>query len=179
MYLIKFTSKGNIIKSDDGVMAVPEFKDVIEAEGYGPQAMKWVALVMDYDSPYRHFGEKERIRSVSLDIYGTHSWKGCFDDVVLRAMDKYKELQYDPLDEQLRAFNSKINEYTTLINNTPLNEENAESMQKIMTNLEKMLKTSQVILDTIERRGERKKIQGDRELSFLERKQEIKSNING
>ncbi len=48
-----------------------------------------------------------------------------------------------------------------------------------MTNLEKMLKTRQVILDTIERRGERKKIQGDRELSFLERKQEIKSNING
>ena len=90
------------------------------------------------------------------------------------AINKYKELQFDPLDEQLIAFNKKINEFTNLINNTFLNDENAEMLQKLMIGVEKILKTRQALLDAIERRGERQKIAGDKGLSFLENRKKIK-----
>ena len=90
------------------------------------------------------------------------------------AVNKYKELQFDPLDEQLLAFNKKINEFTNLINNTFLNDENAEMLQKLMIGVEKILKTRQALLESIERRGERQKIAGDKGLSFLENRKKIK-----
>jgi phosphomevalonate kinase len=136
--------------------------------------MKWIALVFDYESPYRHYIENERIKVVSKDLYDTYSWSGVNKPEMKTAVNKYKELQFDPLDEQLLAFNKKINEFTNLINNTFLNDENAEMLQKLMIGVEKILKTRQALLDAIERRGERQKIAGDKGLSFLENRKKIK-----
>lgn len=73
MYLVKINKAGNLIE-DDGVHAIKEFTDLIHARGLGAKALLWVAYVCDYDSPYRHFVEKERIRVVSKDLYGTYEW---------------------------------------------------------------------------------------------------------
>ena len=51
-----------------------------------------------------------------------------------------------------------------------INDDNAETLQKLMIGIEKILKTRQTLLDVIERRGERQKIVGDKQLSFLESK---------
>jgi len=72
------------------------------------------------------------------------------------------------LDAQLSAFNEKIDEYTTLLKNVKINIDNAADVQKVMIGLEKILATRQKLLDSIERRGERSKIAGNRELSYLE-----------
>ena len=148
MYLLKLNRKGDIFKDDDGVTGVPEFLGIIKKEKFGPTALKWIALVYDYESPYRHYSEQER---------------------------KKAELQFDPLDEQLIAFNKKINQFTELIDVMQLNEENAELLQKLMIGVEKILKTRQTLLDAIERRGERQKIAGNKGLSFLERRKEMQS----
>jgi hypothetical protein len=174
MYLLKLNRKGDIFKDDDGVVVVPEFLTLIKKEKFGPTALKWVALVYDYESPYRHYSEEERKKAVSKDLYDTYTWKGEKDATLKVACDKYKELQFDPLDEQLIAFNKKINQFTALIDNMHLDEENAELLQKLMIGVEKILKTRQSLLDAIERRGERQKIAGDKGLSFLERRKEIK-----
>tara|TARA_R100000664_G_C2749518_1_gene136901 strand:+ start:704 stop:1237 length:534 start_codon:yes stop_codon:yes gene_type:complete len=174
MYLLKLNKKGDIFKDDDGVTGVPEFINLIKKEKFGPTALKWVALVYDYESPYRHYSESERIKAVSKDLYDTYSWKQVKDVTLRAACDKYNELQFDPLDEQLIAFNKKINQFTELIDNMHLDEENAEMLQKLMIGVEKILKTRQSLLDAIDRRGERQKIAGDKGLSFLERRKEIK-----
>ena len=114
------------------------------------------------------------MKAVSKDLYDTYTWKGCNDATLKAAADKYNELQFDPLDEQLIAFNNKINQFTNLIDKMHLDEENAEMLQKLMIGVEKMLKTRQTLLDAIDRRGERKKIVGNKGLSFLERRKEIK-----
>jgi len=174
MYLLNLNRKGDIFKDDDGVAVVPEFLTLIKKEKFGPTALKWVALVYDYESPYRHYNEKERIKAVSKDLYDTYIWKGIKDATLKAACSKYNELQFDPLDEQLRAFNVKIDQFTEFMNNMKVNEDSAESLQKIMIGVEKILKTRQSLLDAIERRGERQKIAGDKGLSFLERRKEIK-----
>lgn len=174
MYLLKLNRKGDIFKDDDGVAGVPEFLTLIKKEKFGPTALKWVALVCDYESPYRHYSENERVKAVSKDLYDTYTWKGSNDPSIKAACAKYTELQFDPLDEQLIAFNNKINQFTSLIDGMHLDEENAELLQKLMIGVEKILKTRQSLLDAIDRRGERQKIAGDKGLSFLERRKEIK-----
>ena len=177
MYLLKLDKQGDIVKQDDGVMAIPAFVKVIKAEKLGATAMKWIALVCDYDSPYRHFTESERKKAVNKDLYGKYEWYGEKRPEVLAAIDKYKQLQFDPLDEQLIAFNTKISQFTTYMNNMHIDEDTAEGLQKIMIGIEKIYKTRQTLVDAIERRGERQKIVGDKKLSFLENKKEMNENI--
>ena len=55
-----------------------------------------------------------------------------------------------------------------------IDEDNADKLQKIMIGITKVLQTRQTLIDAIERRGERQKIAGDKGLSFLERRKEIK-----
>ncbi len=176
MYLLKISRKGDIYKDEDGAMGVPEFAALLNAEKLGPTALKWVALIYDYDSPYKHFTERDRIRAVSQDLYKTHNWKGKERVEVQLAVVKYRELQFDPLDEQLAAFNSKIDQFTDYMNDMKVDEDSAESLQKIMIGIEKILKTRQSLLDAIERRGERKKIVGGKGMSLLEQRLDIKNN---
>jgi len=177
VYLLKLDKRGDVIQEDDGMFAIPEFRELIEQKGYGMKAMLWVALVCDYDSPYRHFVERERIKSVSKTVFDTYNWSGIKNKKIADAISKYKELQFDPLDAQLIAFNEKIDEYTQLMRNVKINEENAESMQKIMIGIDKVLNTRQKLLDAIERRGDRKKIQGEAKMSYLENIMNIKNKI--
>ena len=167
MYLLKISKQGNIVE-DDGIFGIPEFKTVIETSGLGIKGLMFVAYVADYDSPYRHFTEEERIRVVAKDLFDNYEWKGVKNKKIADAILKYKELEYDPLDAQLSAFNEKINQYTTLLDKVKVNIENAADIQKVMIGVEKILATRQKLLDAIERRGERSKIAGNRELSYLE-----------
>mgnify|MGYP004455490517 CR=1 FL=1 len=177
MYLLNIEKRGELIKEDDGLYAIDEFRDIVETKGLGIKAMLWVALVCDYDSPYRHFVEREQVKSVSKAIFDTYDWKGVRNEKIANAIKKYKELQFDPLDAQLIAFNEKIDEYTRLMKNVKITEDNAESMQKIMIGIEKVLNTRQKLLDAIERRGERKKIKGEAKMSYLEQQMNLKNNI--
>ena len=174
MYLLNLNRKGDVYKDDDGITGVPEFLAVLNTEKLGSVALKWVALVFDYESPYRHYSESERKKAVSKDLYDTYKWTGEKNLTLQAACEKYKRLQFDPLDEQLMAFNAKIMQFTDFMNDMRVDEESAESLQKIMIGIEKILKTRQSLLDAIERRGERQKIAGDKDLSFLERRKEIK-----
>ena len=170
MYLLKISKKGSIHKDADAIMLIPEFRTLMRAEGMGEDAMKWVALMYDYESPYRYLNDEDRAKAISKDLFDTYNWKGEKKAVVQAAIDKYKELQFDPLDEQLIAFNQKIDQLTKYMNNTRVTEDSVEGLQKLMIGIEKILKTRQTLLDVIERRGERQKIAGDKEMSFLESK---------
>ena len=175
MYLLNIDKRGDVIQEDDGMFVIEEFKSVVEE--FGLKGMLWVALVCDYDSPYRHFVERERVKSVNKTVFNNYNWKGSKSQIIVDAIIKYRELQFDPLDAQLIAFNEKIDEYTQLMRNVKINEDNAESMQKIMIGIEKVLNTRQKLLDAIERRGERRKIKGEAKMSYLEQQMNIKSKV--
>ena len=167
MYLLKINKNGNVIE-DDGIFGIPEFKELIDSKTFGAKGLMYVAYISDYDSPYRHFTLVERVRVVSKDMFQDYEWKGSKNKKIAAAILKYNELQYDPLDAQLSAFNEKINEYTELLDSTKINIDNAADIQKIMIGVEKVLGTRKTLLDAIEKRGERSKIAGNRELSYLE-----------
>ena len=113
-------------------------------------------------------------QAVAKDLFGSYNWAGSKRQEILDASIKYKQLQFDPLDEQLIAFNSKIDEFTAFMKAMTIDEDNADKLQKIMIGITKVLQTRQTLIDAIERRGERQKIAGDKGLSFLEEKKENK-----
>ena len=88
---------------------------------------------------------------------------------MLTQLKRTRTLQFDPLDAQLLAFNEKINQYTELMKQVSIDEDNAIDWQKIMIGVDKVLATRQKLLDAIERRGSRTKISGDGELNYLEK----------
>tara|TARA_R100000781_G_scaffold111177_1_gene77464 strand:+ start:481 stop:1014 length:534 start_codon:yes stop_codon:yes gene_type:complete len=175
MYLVNIDKRGKIESGEDGIYAVPDFVRLVEE--LGERALVWVALVHDYDSPYRHFSLSDRKRAVSRDLFDTVKWNGERKETTKNAEEVYNSMQFDPLDAQLIAFNTKIDEYTSLMRNTPINDDNAESMQKLMIGIEKVLKTRQTLLDAIERRGKREKIAGDAGKSYLEKKLDYKQKM--
>ena len=59
MYLLQINKKGDVIKGDNGVTLVPEFKLVLDTEKLGQDAMKWIAMVYDYESPDTILKKKE------------------------------------------------------------------------------------------------------------------------
>ena len=59
---------------------------------------------------------------------------------------------------------------------TKVNSDNAADIQKIMIGIEKVLNTRQKIIDAIEKRGKRQKIQGNKKMSFLESRFESSKN---
>ena len=110
------------------------------------------------------------------DVYGKYIWEKEKNKLVVEGIAKYKLLQYDPLDEQLIAFNNKIDEYTVLMDKTRVDSDNAADIQKIMIGIEKVLNTRQKIIEAIDKRGKRQKIEGDKEMSFLEQRYEASKN---
>lgn len=172
MYLLKISKKGeSVTDEDNGVLGVPEFQKVLKDKKLGQKGMKFVALSQDYDSPYRYLNEKDRVRQICTDLTGKPEWADIKHPLMKAAIDKYRKLQRDPLDDQLEAFNKKIDQYTTLINEWHLDQETAEDLQKVMIGIEKLLGTRTVLLEAIERRGERKTISGEQTLSFLENRE--------
>lgn len=169
MYLLKISKKGeSVADEDNGVLGVPEFQKILKEKKLGEKAMKFIALSQDYDSPYRYLNEKDRNRQIATDIFGKPNWADNKHPLIKAGIEKYRKLQRDPLDDQLEAFNRKIDQYTTLINDWHLDQETAEDLQKVMIGIEKLLGTRTVLLEAIERRGERKTISGEQTLSFLE-----------
>jgi len=167
MYLLKVSKQGELI-NDDGIYGIPEFAELVAVKKLGLKALMFVAYMADYDSPYRHYTKEERGKVVGKDLYGDYEWNKTKNKKIESAIIKYNELQFDPLEAQLSAFNEKIDEYTSLLNATKINIENAADIQKVMIGVEKILATRQKLLDAIERRGEKKTIAGSRELSYLE-----------
>tara|TARA_R110002074_G_C12536168_1_gene665282 strand:- start:1423 stop:1959 length:537 start_codon:yes stop_codon:yes gene_type:complete len=169
MYLLKISKKGGDLEDEDnGVLAINEFSKVLKDKKLGQQAMKFVAFSQDYDSPYRYLNERDRARQIAMDLWGKPDDTTIKHPLVVAAIDKYRKLQRDPLDDQLDAFNRKIDQYTTLINDWHLDQDTAEDLQKVMIGIEKLLATRTVLIEAIERRGERKRISGEQKLSFLE-----------
>ena len=88
MYLLELSKKGDIVNVDDSLYAIEEFRGLVEELGI--KAMLWVALVCDYDSPYRHFVERERVKSVSKAVFDKYEWKGVKNEKIAVAIKKYK-----------------------------------------------------------------------------------------
>lgn len=117
MYLLQLNPFTGLIKDDDeldGWMAIESFRNLVNKEGYGIEALTCVALVIDYGSIIKNYSEKERPLRAMEDVFNNRKALNWNCDEIQLACINYKELQYNAtleekvLLEELRI--SKLNE---------------------------------------------------------------------
>lgn len=102
MYLIELDEDTGLIKDDptnDGWKGISVFRKVVKK--YGIEGLTLIALSIDYQSPYKHYSDKDRPFRSMDEIYGTRSKFNYFEnELFLEGHSKYKELQFNPDLEQ-------------------------------------------------------------------------------
>ena len=111
---------------------VPEFSAL--ADVHGKNSILWIVLMYDYWSPYRNVEEKERATLIEHDI----KVKPFTGKEKTAAINRYNQLQYDPLVHQYNVLTKKLKDITTVIDNLEVTKETVEQVQTIIKNNEKV-----------------------------------------
>lgn len=99
MYLLQLNPFTGLIKEDDeldGWMAIESFRELVNKEGYGIEALTCVALVIDYGSIIKNYSEKERPLKAMEDVFNNRKALNWNCDEIQLACINYKQLQYNP-----------------------------------------------------------------------------------
>jgi hypothetical protein len=106
--------KGNTVIIKPATLLIKEFKDIVQrdSDSKKPEAIKELAYVYftaDYKSVYLSYASDERESVIIEDIFGTKS-KWTPDEVVKRAVDKYRKLQETPSIRLVQSAHEAIEE---------------------------------------------------------------------
>jgi hypothetical protein len=105
MYLTEIDPKTGFLsvgKSKDGILAIKEFREILNNEDLGLPCLTAIALVVDYLSPKRFYDENDRPRAAMEETTGDRDkwpWK---NEIIQKALIKYNDLQYDSDAEEER-----------------------------------------------------------------------------
>lgn len=97
MYLIEIDPETGLISEDvtnSGWMAIKDFSKLVKK--FGIKAMTVVALTADYQSPLRHYKDKDRPDRAVDEIYSNRKGLDLENELIVNALGKYRELQLDP-----------------------------------------------------------------------------------
>lgn len=103
MYLTEIDPKTGLVILDDiesGVLAIKDFRDLINHPDFGIHCFTAVALTADYRSPIKYYNDIDRPRKAMEEVTGNRDayvWK---EEIIQKALVKYRELQYDPTIEE-------------------------------------------------------------------------------
>src|SRR5688572_12879309 len=107
--LFSTNKKRTIIIRPEAMQLAPEFSYLDQKE------MMCVILAYDYHSIYRQFPEDERKRRAKAHVFG-HEQDNFFSQAkVIKAVEKYRGLQYNPIRNQLMAFKKRLDYYNDII----------------------------------------------------------------
>ena len=108
MFLIEIDEETGLISdvpTNSGWKAIKAFFTLYKKKGI--KSMTAVALVVDYQSPIRHYKQKDRFERASDEIFGKRNAIDFESDIVKDALEKYKDLQFDP-DLETEKINNEI-----------------------------------------------------------------------
>lgn len=158
MYLTQIEEKTGLIKieqNDDGVLAIKEFRALLDSKEHGLQCLTAVALVADYQSPIKYYNSDDRPRKAQEEVTGNRDFWNWNASIIQEALVKYDALQHDPTLEEGRIYyEQKINklreiqEYDFL----PINDEKRQKIS--MSSLKKELRDINSDIDDYKKRTE-------------------------
>lgn len=103
MYLMQLNPFTGLIMEDDeldGWKAVDSFRELVNKNGYGLQALTCVALVMDYGSIIKNYNDKERPLKAMEVVFNNRKAINWNCDEIQLACINYGQLQYNPALEE-------------------------------------------------------------------------------
>lgn len=136
MYLIELNKYGKIDESpsNSGWKAINEFRELVEK--YNIDYFLFIALSVDYLSPYSHYSDNERIIKAKEEVFGKSKKIDFNDELIVLAMEKYRLLQFNPNLEQDRVLKNIQIRILNQINIANQKEDESE-IEKLTTRLSK------------------------------------------
>lgn len=98
MYLVELDPKDGLVlmaKDWDGIMAIKEFRDIVNNPKLGRECMTAIALVLDWQSPIRYYAEKDRPGRAMKEVKQNVKAFVWDREEIQAALIKYSDLQYN------------------------------------------------------------------------------------
>lgn len=168
--IIDIDKSGKALLDKKYVKLVPELFDVYQDKNLGGNMILYIVCVYDRKSPYRHLPYEVRKEDVSESLFGDRNYSRCRHPKVLKAIEIYKYLQYDPLREEYDALVNKHQEKLKIYNAMVVDDKNFDRFNRNESLMQKSTENLEKLKDRIDAEEEQAKIMGrdGTSLSFIE-----------
>ena len=132
MYLTSIDKKTGLVDiedTNDGVLAIKTFRDLIEQKGL--ECFTCVALVVDYLTPIRHYAFRERHIKAMRDVTGDGKAFAWGEDIIQTACLKYEELQFNADLRELELLKTERQKKIQAVESTEDDDEKARIFKKL------------------------------------------------
>lgn len=141
MYLVELDTVTGLVKVEgdqDGILAIPEFREVILDENLGIVCFTAIALTVDYLTPIRYYDEKDRpYKAMEIATHGNRRAFVWDQEKIQVALNKYDDLQYNPVIEEKRTLDF-------------MRLDKLKEIRKIKEGIERYIKLEEVTMENIE-----------------------------
>ncbi len=159
-YLIQIDTKTNQVLHPEIMKLVDSFAMLDEKE------MLYVVLYTDYNSIYKQFPEHIRKSRSMWHAFNENEDQLITSPKILRAIEDYKSLQYNPKEELIIRFQKKIDSFLELLDEDKSPTAVQNTTKAINTLRENIRELQHEVDDKYRADGE---IRGQRQLSLIEK----------
>lgn len=182
MYLTRLNDKTGLVlieDNQDGLLAIKEFRDILDSSNHGLHCLTSIALTADYQSPIKYYSDEDRPKKAMEEVTGDRSSWEWNVDIIQKALRKYDALQYDPTLEEGRIhYDQKVKKLKEIQGYDTLPTDDDRRKKTTIVQLKKELRAINVDIDEYDKRISGKDIYKDSpvvngyQLSRLEQKLE-------
>lgn len=162
MYLTRIDKETGFIQIEDnldGVLAIKEFRDILNSDKHGIACLTSIALMVDYQSPIKFYSEKDRPRKAMEETSGDRDKWEWNTDIIQLALKKYDALQYDPTLEEGRIYyDQKVRKLKEIVEYDSLPLDSDLVKGRSMFSLKKDLRAINDDIDSYEKRIDNKDV---------------------
>ena len=127
--------------------------------------LKYIHLAYDYNSVFKQFPPADKKRKAKIKVYGEKSkYDPEKDDKLVKAIEEYKALQYDPEMQILETYSEKLSN----LNYSFSQEKDEKKMLIIMQTIEKINVAAKQLQQQINADKATLILKGGGELTFIE-----------
>lgn len=162
MYLTELDKETGLViidKNNDGILAIKEFRDILNNDEFGINCLTAIALVADYTSPIKYYSYQDRPKKAQEEVTGDRNYWEWNLEIIQIALKKYDALQYDPtVEEQRIYYNQKITKLKEIQEFDGLPIDDPKRVPNAMAKLKKELRDINTDIVDFEKRIEGKDI---------------------
>lgn len=187
MYLTRINKETGLLlieDGNDGILAIKEFRAILDDPLLGLQCLTAIALTVDYQSPINFYDDKDRPRKAMEEVTGNRDEWIWNIEKIQEALSKYDNLQYDPtLEEGKIYYDQKVQKLKLLSQWDKLPADHISKVGRNMADVKKELRVINADIMDYEKRVEGKDVFKESpvvngyKLSRLEQKLEKKNSF--
>lgn len=168
--IIDTDKDGNIKLNPRYFTLCPEIFEVFKDKNLGGPVVKYIVNVYDRKSIYRHLPYDVRKEDVCEAIFGKKTNPRLSSEKVLKAIDLYKYVQYDPNIDQYQSMVNKSKAKVNIYNAVVVTEDNFTKTNKMEADMQKSTEGLEKLKLVIASQEEERDIMGSNvnNLSFIE-----------